>query len=170
MMTVPAYSQLQEARRFHAGLHLGLGLPKIPVSQWRSPISVTGGINSSIRFSHRWAAQISGDGLYTINLGSIDSREGELRFDLFWVSCDLLILMRGGTKNEAFFTVGGGAFSLSQRFDREYTRTNTGGISLGLVNWTHHNRFSSVLEVKWILLFKPNPNPQIASITFGVML
>ena len=163
-VSLPAQDQ-----RFHAGATAGIGLPKIPVSQWRSPLSVAGTLFVNAKITPRFLVQLNGGGLYTFSLGSIDSRSGALRFNLIWGSLDLGIKLRSTMRNETFFIAGGGEFYLSQQFTTE-TEQYTQGLCLGLTHWTHSRTVSAVFELRWFFLFEPSPHPQVATLMLGIAI
>ena len=152
------------------GMTAGFGLPKIPISRFRSPISIVGTGFLNYRPVQKVFLQVTGGALYTFSLGTMDSREGELKFNLIWGSLDAAYHLRGAIRNESFFLMGVGRYHLSQKFDEKETALNTIGINLGLVNWMHRGRFSAVIDIRWHLLFKPSPNPQVATLTLGIIL
>ena len=158
------------SRRVHGGLSVGMGLPKIPLSRFRSPVSVTGGVSLSFRLMRRIGIQTGGYGLYTFNLGTRDGQDGELRFNLAWFSVDVLGHLGGVVKSESFVLVGLGGYHLSRQIEADETIQDTMGLNLGLAHWQHWLRWSSVLEVRWHLLFRPGDNPQVLTLTFGVLL
>lgn len=157
-------------QRVHAGIAAGFGLPSNFYSRFRSPISVLGGGLLNYRVANAYVLQVDGYGLYTFNLGTIDGRGGELRFNLLWTSLDLLRSMKRAAKGESFVAGGVGAYHLSQQFDANETIVNTAGFQLGLVDWRQHARWRSVVEIRWHLLFRPTSNPQVLTVTFGVLL
>jgi len=156
--------------RAHAGLSVGFGLPKIPISPFRSPISVLGGGSLNFRLSRKIALQCDGFGLYTFDLGTGSSQGGKLRFNLTWISLDVLYHLRGLIRSESFVLAGLGGYHLSQQFDEDETILDTMGFNLGLVHWTHWRRWSGVFEVRWHLLFQPSDSPQVLTVTFGLLL
>ena len=169
-MNVDGYSQVSRMRRFHTGISVGFGLPKMPYSHFRMPVSVEGGAALNFRFANKWLIQVDGYGLHTFNLGSASDLEGELRFDLAWVSFELMRSMRGFLRDENFIVAGIGRYHLSQQFDNDKDNLNTMGISLGVADWRHWQRWSMVSEIRWHLLFDPDPKPQVLTVTFGILL
>ena len=157
-------------RRVRASFSAGLGLPKIPISHFRNPVSVLGGGSLNFRLSRKMALQFGGYGLYTFDLGTRSSHEGKLRFDLAWVSLDVLYHLSGVIRSESFVLAGLGDYHLSQQFYEDETVLNTMGLNVGLAYWKHWRRWSSVFEVRWHLLFRPSDNPQVLTLTFGMLL
>ena len=167
--TERGFSGVVAERRVHVGLSAGIGLPKVPFSQFRAPVSVLGGGAINVRLLRRWVLQLDGYGLTTFSLGRVDEREGELRFNLAWASFDILTHLRGVVNGESFLMAGLGRYHLSQQFNADETVTNTMGINLGLVDWKYRRGWNSSLEIRWHLLFHPSSNPQVLTVTFGVM-
>ena len=89
-------SQNTPIKKLRLGISAGLGLPKIPISQFRAPISVMGGTSVTIRFVRKMALQLNGYGLYTFSLGTITNQNDKLRHGY------LLI----------YFVVSGGVFQV----------------------------------------------------------
>ena len=169
-LTIQGYSQIPQSQRFHTGLSIGFGLPKMPFSHFRMPVSILGGGALNYRLSNKWCVQADGYGLYTFSLGTVTGREGKLRFNLAWVSLDLLRHFRGALQNENFILVGFGYYYLSQQFDDDEDILNTTGFSLGMVDWRHWKRWSMFTEIRWHLLFHPSPKPQVFTVTLGILL
>lgn len=157
-------------RKIHAGLAVGFGLPKISFSQFRTPISVLGGGSVNLRLMNRIVLQAGGYGLHTFSLGKINRQEGELIFDLVWASVDLMYRMRGGFSAESFVLLGGGGYHFTKQFGFDKIIVDTPGLSLGISQWFYRKSWSSVLEIKWHLLFRPSDHPQVLTVTFGLML
>ena len=156
-------------RRVHIGFAAGFGLPKIPFSQFRTPISVLGGGSINFRLSDRIAMQLGGYGLHTFSLGKINTQQGELRFNLLWGSFDMMYRWRGSMSGETFVLVGVGGYKVSKQFGFDEYNLNTMGLTLGIAQWTHKRSWSSAIEFKWHLLFKPS-DTQILTVTFVFML
>lgn len=165
-----AMAQDLSAKTIWFGFSAGLGLPKIPISQFRAPVSVLGGGSATVRFIRKMALQINGYGLYTFNLGTVTNRNDKLRFDLAWVSTDLLRYIGGIISNESFVALGLGQYSLYRQYENDQDILKTMGLNIGWINWSYHNRWNSTLEVRWHLLFHPSDKPQILTITFGLLL
>ena len=157
-------------RRIRVGPCVGFGLPKIPISHFRNPISLVGGAAFNCRITNRLVLQLDGEGLTTFSLGTIDQSEGKLRYNQVWSSFDLLYRIKGSIRNESFILIGSGFYHLSQQFDNKEDDINTSGVNLGLVTWMHRGRITRFVDFRWHLLFEPNPNPQVLAVTFGIML
>jgi hypothetical protein len=165
-----AHAQSLELKRFHVSLSGGFGLPKIPFSHFRTPISVLGGTALNMRLFDNWLVQVDGYALYTFNMGTASGEGGELKFNVAWATFDLLRHLRGVYRHSNFILAGVGRYHLMQQFESQKDDLNTTGICLGLVDWRHWKRFSMVTEIRWHLLFDPSPQPQILSITLGILL
>ena len=163
-------AQASQSRRFHAIVTAGFGLPKIPYSHFRTPVSILGGGALNCRMFGRLYVQANAAALYTFNLGTATGNEGDLKFNLQWTSADLLYHVRGVIRTNNLILAGVGRYRLSQRFENEEDDINTTGLCLGLVNWRHWARWSMVTEVRWHLLFEPGSNPQVLTVTLGILL
>ena len=163
-------AQIQDYKDFHASLSVGFGLPKVPFSHFRTPFSVLGGGAVNLRIIGRWHIQANGYGLHTFNLGTASGGDGELKFDVVWGSLDIFRQLRGVYRHSNFLLAGAGRYHLIQRFNDSRDDVNTMGICLGLVDWRHFKRWSMVTEIRWHLLFEPDPKPQILTVTLGILL
>ncbi len=163
-------SQTQSMKTIRFGISAGLGLPKIPIAQFRAPISVLGGGSVNIRFVRKMAFQINGYGLHTFSLGTINNRDDQLRFNVVWASADLFRHIGGIISNESFVALGLGQYHLSRQYEDDVDKLNTIGLNIGWISWSYHTRWNSILEVRWHLLFNPSDKPQIVTITFGFLL
>jgi hypothetical protein len=165
-----SYSQNIQSKTFRFGISAGLGLPKIPIAQFRAPVSVLGGGMVNLRFMQKMALQINGYGLHTFSLGTINNRNDKLRFDVAWISADLQRHIGGIITNETFISLGLGQYMLSRQYENDVDDLNTIGLNVGWISWSYHGRWSSSLELRWHLLFNPSDKPQIVTITFGLLL
>jgi len=159
-----------QRRPIHLGLSVGFGLPKIPFSIYRSPVSILGSTSLNVRLHRKFGIQLNGGALHTFSIGTLDSRKSELRFNLQWGSIDLFYHLRGYFRNESFIFAGMGAYHESRLIEDNEQILNTAGLNLGLVNWTHMRGWTAVFEVRWHLLFKPDDMPQVISLSFGVQI
>ncbi len=163
-------SQNIQMKPFHASFSAGLGLPKIPFAQFRAPVSVLGGASVNFRLVRKIALQIDGYSLHTFNLGTINNRNDELRFDLAWASVDLLRHIGGVISSESFIILGLGRYHLSRQYEDDQDMLSTTGLNIGFTHWIYQLNMNSILEIRWHLLFNPSDHPQVVSITFGLLL
>jgi hypothetical protein len=163
-------SAVMSEQRFHAGLTAGIGLPKVPLSLFRTPVSVLGTGFVNYRIIKKVVLQVDGNGLTTMDLGTVNNRKAELKFDMLWASLNMMIHLSGIYKRESLLLFGMGKYHLSQRYDNDSDDLNTLGINIGFSNWRKNRRWTSVFEIKWHLLFQPSPNPQVFTFVFGIML
>ena len=141
------------------------------MSPFRSPVSVLGGGMVNVGLSPRIRFQANGYGLHTFNLGRIDAQEGKLRFNLAWVSGELMYQLLGRFRGESFITVGVGYYDLSQQYGSAKEDLTTPGIALGVTQWMGRKKMKSSVEIKWHLLFEPKDGlPQVLTVTLGLML
>lgn len=156
-------------QKTYLGVSIGFGLPKIPISRFRTPISVLGGGFLNYRLGTNMALQLNGYGLYTFSLGTVNAQSGELRFNLLWASMDLQRRLRGVIDEGSFLMAGVGGYRLSQQYDNDEDILNTMGLSIGLSQWKRLRRVTSIFEIRWHLLFHPSPKPQVVTVNFGIM-
>jgi hypothetical protein len=151
-------------------LAFGIGYPKIPLSQFRPPISVVS--NAGIHWSplNKWALEISGYGLKTYSLGTINGQDAALKFNAWWVGADVQYQLRGGFNSNNYVCMGLGRYHLNRVLDESKDNLTTSGFCLGYITHFSHIKHSSVLEVRWHLLFEPDDQPQVLTMTFGVLL
>jgi hypothetical protein len=161
---------MPQSGRVGAGFAAGLGLPRIPIARFRSPVSIAGGVFMPVRLHQKLLMQGSGFGLYTFDLGTVDSQSGTLKFNLYGAAVDVGYNIRGAMRNETFIIAGAGLYRLSQQFDDIHDNVSTAGICFGLLNWLHRGRMSMIVDIRWHLLFNPSPNPQLATILLGIKL
>lgn len=154
------------------GMAAGFGLPRVPLSPFRSPVSILGGGLINLGLMPRVRTQINAYGLYTFNLGRIDAQEGKLRFNLAWISGELMYRLLGRYRGESFISAGMGFYDLSQQFGLAEDHIQTAGLCLGIAQWMGRgSKIKSLVEVKWHLLFKPKDGlPQILTVTLGIFL
>ena len=169
-ITVSSQAQNYNTKPVRFGASVGFGLPKIEISHFRTPVSLLGGVMLRVHLFGRFGIQVNGYGLYTISLGSVTEDKGKLRFNVSWVSSDLVYQLRGGLHRESFLSAGGGYYKLHQQFDQRIENYKTPGIGIGLLTCYHRRRLGTMLELRWHLLFEPKSNPQILTITYGILI
>ena len=161
---------ISQLRNVHAGFTGGIGFPNTQISNFRYPISVLGGCFVNFRLLRNYVVQFDGYGLYTFNLGTIDNQGGKLRFNMGWASVDLMRRLRMTADTESFITIGIGGYHLYQAQNEDEKSTTTVGMSLAMMGWSYKAQTSTVFELRWHILFNPDPKPQVLTLTFGLML
>ncbi|RKY82081.1 hypothetical protein DRQ07_02290 [candidate division KSB1 bacterium] len=163
LLSTTIYSQIRPS------VFLGIGLPKIPVTSVSrtSPFSVTGGLLASVPVFRRIIIQVHGNGLYSFDLGSAISQSKKFKFNLLWTGIDLGYSLRYSPMNRSSVILGISEYSLSQTWEDMSDNLNTAGICLGLSNIKSGLHANTIFEIKWHLLFHPEPMPQVLTITFG---
>ena len=157
-------------RTIRPSLGVGIGYPKISLSQFRPPISVAGNTGIHWSVTNKWALEATGYGLKTFSLGTVTDQKATLKFDAWWVGLDLQYQLLGDFNNTNYLCAGLGRYHLYRRLDTEIDRLYTPGLCLGYVSHLSHLKRSSVIEVRWHLLFEPDDQPQILTLTFGILL
>ena len=157
-------------RKLHMSVGGGIGLPKIPFSQYRTPISFLLNASLPVKVMPSFWLQGTGGVLSTISLGSINSSDRDMRFNLAWAGFEGMYRIRYSFEGDAFITAGLGEYHLSQLFDEKEDILNTLGFSLALVNWNYGLKYKTVFSLRWHILFEPDDNPQVATVTMGFLL
>jgi hypothetical protein len=166
---LPLQAKIPLPKRFYGGLSIGVGLPKIPLSHFRAPVSVLGTGMMHYRLDQKIRLQLEGGGLTTFNLGTASREAGTLTFNFLWSSFDVQWRIMGHIRRESFLSAGPGYYQLNQEFDNDKVNLNTFGVNLGLISWTWKNKWISLFDLRWHLLFKPKNNPQVLTISFGIV-
>lgn len=149
------------------GISAGIGLPKIPVSQFRTPISVLGGCMGHVSVLPKWGIQIDGNALTTFSLGTVNQAGGDLKFEILWGSLALTYQLKGLIRSRSNLILGIGKYYLTQQFDQAEESIQPSGMNLGFSNWMAGRKWRGILEVRWHMLFRPGEDPQVLTITYG---
>jgi len=157
-------------RTLHTNLSLGIAYPQIPLSQFRPPIGITGSAGMQWRLHNKWALHSAVNGLKTFSFGTVTGAKATLKFDVIWISLNMQYVVSNNFESVNFFAFGTGWYRLNRQLDRDIDENSTPGLSLGFVNNTVHRKHSSILELRWHLLFQPDDNPQVLTITYGILL
>ncbi|MBN2103727.1 hypothetical protein JW835_06780 [bacterium] len=157
-------------KTIQANLSLGLAYPQIPLSQFRPPIGITGTIGLGWRFHDKWAFCGNGNALKTFSLGTITGKNATLKFDAFWFAGNVQYTLTNDFHKKNILSLGMGGYKLNRQLDDDIDNVKTPGIGLGFINHTHHEKFRGIFEIKWHLLFKPEDNPQILTVTYGILI
>jgi len=152
---------------FNPGINIGIGLPKIPISHYRTPVSVCGGIVTYVGIASRFAFNVSGNALYTLNLGSVLEGKSTLKFNMIWANVCLDYTLKASMHSESHVSSGIGYYNLFQQFDDDKDTVNTAGFTVGIITNRIGRKTISQFEVRWHLLFEPEPNPQVLTVKFG---
>ncbi len=163
------YSGLYDSQYnlFNPGINIGIGLPKIPISHYRTPVSVCGGMVIYIGIASRFTFNVSGNALYTFNLGSVLEGKSTLKFNMIWGNVCLDYKLKESLHSESYISPGIGYYNLYQMFDDDINKVNTAGFTVGVITNRIGKKTISQFEVRWHLLFKPEPNPQVLTVKFG---
>lgn len=148
----------------------GIGYPQIRLSQFRTPIAVTATTGAQWRLTNKWALSGSVNALRTFSLGTITGEKATLKFNTIWGSLNLEYRISGNYRSASFLSVGSGYYHLDRQIDREIDRLKTPGFSLGLVTHTALINRATSLRMTWHLLFRPDDQPQILTLTLGILL
>ncbi|MCD6115500.1 hypothetical protein J7K93_00655 [bacterium] len=151
-------------------VHVGIGLPKIPVNRIsrRTPFSFTAGAELTIPILRRNIIQVHSDGLYTIDLGSaISGTNKDFKFNLLWAGIDFGYSVRNNPINRSSVMAGISRYYLSQVWEDSRDNLSTFGMCLGLSYLNKGIKHNTVFEIRWHLLFNPNPMPQVLTVVFG---
>ena len=157
-------------KRVHAALSAGLGIPKIPFSNFRTPVSILGGASVNLRLMRRIAVQLKGNGLYTFSLGTGNGQDGEFRFNLLYGTLDLMYRVRGNIRQEFFVSAGLGQYSLDMQVNDNIADQTTSGFTIALTSWTFRKKLGTEFELRWHVLFEPGSDIQILTLMFGLIL
>ncbi|HDQ44982.1 MAG TPA: hypothetical protein ENN17_05705 [bacterium] len=159
-----------QAGRPHFGFSAGLGLPKIPLSQFRTPVSFLASGMVYMPVYARMGIQMDGNALTTVSMGTVNRAEDDFKFDLIWASASLTYRMRGLMESRAALMAGFGVYRIDRRIDRRNDRLDTSGFTLGMSQWMKPGGRGGYFEIRWHLLFKPEDNPQVLTLTYGFLL
>lgn len=155
-------------QKFEACISTGFGLPKIPVSQYRPPVSLLAGMDMSALLSNKIGLQAGAYALKTFSLGTVNDAPDLLIFDVYWASLALMYQLRGMMEDDrTALLIGGGYYNIDQRFKIRRDKLSTPGFNLGLSHVTRHKKYTGKFEIRWHLLFEPGDNPQWATVTYG---
>lgn len=168
MMVSVSLASVQD-RALSGGVQFGFGLPKAPY-RFRMPISVTGGVMLNYQLNDKIQFQSTANTLTSFDLGTIDGKDGDLKFDLNWVNLSGLYKVRGKFSVGSYLLLGAGYYQLNQKFDNSHDKLNTYGFVLGISNNQLSRKVKTVFDLKWHLLFEPSPQPQLLTVTFGILL
>lgn len=151
-------------------LSAGLAYPQIPLSQFRPPIGATGSLGLHYRVHDPWWIHASANGLKTFSLGTITNEKAELKFDALWLSLDAYHTLSRDFHRIHLISAGMGWYKLNRQLDRDVDNVKTAGINLAFVRQSFRGKLGSVFEIRWHLLFQPDDNPQILTVTFGILI
>ncbi|MFO7890150.1 MAG: hypothetical protein R6V04_07400 [bacterium] len=147
-----------------------MGFPKIPISHYRAPISVSGGIVTYVIITNKTAFHISGNGLYTFNVGSVIKSKNKLRFNLICSTLCFDYKLKFSMNTESYLSSGIGYYNLFQQFDDDKDKLNTAGFNLGVTTNTLGKKVITQFDIRWHLLFNPEPKPQVLTVNIGFLL
>jgi len=86
---------------------------------------------------------------------------------MIWAGIDIGYSIRTSPMNRSSIIAGIGLYSLSQLWNDTEENVQTAGMSLGLSNMRYKFRHGTLFEIKWHLLFEPDPMPQVLTVTIG---
>ncbi|MBN1780032.1 hypothetical protein JW948_02830 [bacterium] len=148
----------------------GIGYPQIPLSQFRPPIGVTGNVGVQWRIAGRWAVHTSVNAMKTFSLGTVTGNKATLRYNLQWAGGHILYAVGNEYIKTNYVAVGAGYYALDRQLDRNIDNVDTPGINLGFISHTGGLKARTQFELRWHLLFEPGDNPQVLTMTFGILI
>lgn len=166
------YSMLPQSSKniFTPAISMGIGFPKIPISHFRAPISVCGGLSTYFNLTNKIIFHLSGNGLYTFNLGSVTKGKSTLKFNLIWGNVCFDYKLKFSMNTVSYLSPGIGYYNLSQQFDEDQYKLNTTGFNIGIITNTLGKKMITQYEIRWHLLFNPEPKPQVLTLKIGFLL
>jgi hypothetical protein len=170
MAAANGHAALTGEKPVHVTFGAGIGYPQIPLSQFRPPIAITGTLGIQWRLMNKWALSGSANALRTFSLGTITTEKAHLKFDMVWGSLNLEYVISGDFNRKSFLCVGSGLYRLDRQIDQETDQVKTPGLSLAFVTHTVLFKYASAFRVTWHLLFRPSDQPQILTLTLGILL
>ena len=90
-------------------------------------------------------------------------------FNMIWGNLCLDYKLRASLHSESHVSTGIGYYNLYQQFDDDKDQVNTAGFTIGVITNRFGTKIISQFEVRWHLLFKPEPNPQVLTVKFGLV-
>ncbi|MBN1895932.1 hypothetical protein JW906_15705 [bacterium] len=155
-----------DGRRISAGVSAGIGMPKLALSEYHSPLSILSGLMIHVSPPGPLDLQINGFGLTTFSLGKVHGTGDDPRFDLAAVTLDVMKSVGGAWTRSSFILAGAGKYRVRQNSG---TETCT-GLQLGLVSGSRVGAMNAFFEVRWHLLLHSGPDPQVLTLTLGLRL
>jgi hypothetical protein len=168
LTALPILAQMNDG--FRIGISGGIGFPKISYTNYRLPVSVLTGIHGQQPLGEKWMLRAETFGLTTIHFGTWNGSHLPLKFNLLWASLNGCFRMTGYFGSSSWLTAGIGGYSLDQRFGEKTARLRTSGINIGLSTRQSGMTNRMLIDIRWHLLFRPSPNPQVFTITLGFLL
>jgi len=153
-------------RRLSAGLSAGIGMPKLTLSEYHSPVSILSSLMIHVTPPGPLDLQVNGFGLTTFSLGKVHGTGGNPRFDFAALSLDVMKSIGGAWTRDSFILAGLGRYRVRQNSG---TETCT-GFQLGLVSGSRMGALKTFFEVRWHLLLHPESDPQVLTLTLGLRL
>jgi len=167
----PRYSHGQHTmlKPIKFGFQIGVGLPKVPFAIYHPPVGISASINLNLKLNKKFVFQVNANGLHAFNLGTVTSKKSSFNFDLLWFGTDIMFNMRQSLFSRQFIVVGAGRYKLNQLIDTSSDNLITSGINLGFIQWSHHEQWTTTIDMRWHLLFEPSPKAQVLIITIGML-
>lgn len=152
------------------GISAGFGLPQMPPSQYRFPVSVFGKADLHLRLHEKFFIKTDAAAMTSFHLGAINNQKGSFRFDLRYYTAALAGRWRSSGRSTGYVYLGMGKYHLNQEINDSKYNQVTSGLNLGLEYIRMRESLSTTFELGWHLLFHPSPNPQVLTIGFGLLL
>lgn len=160
---------LEENKKIYGGFTAGIGIPKLPTSNFRTPVSVYTGINAQSWLKGKIGVRASASALYTFSLGTSTKESGTLKFSLLYGNLDLMYRISQTRISESAFVAGLGRYSVNQQIHENKSDWATSGFSMGIVSWRQHRKLRSQFELRWHLLFEPESEIQFLTLGYGIL-
>jgi hypothetical protein len=148
----------------------GFGLPQIPTSRYRGALSILGNGSVRIRLHPRWMLKTEASALTSFSLGTTHDGQGRFQYDTQSATVSPMWAWKRSDRTPSYFYGGWGRYHFIQQIDAQRVDISTSGIRLGAEFHRTHRWCTTFTDLSWHMLFEPSENPQILTVSFGIIL
>jgi hypothetical protein len=155
--------------RIQLGASAGIGFPQIPMSRFRTPVSILGTATFRLIPAGKTRVRMDASALTSFKTGTVNGQNGTMKYDMRYAT---LCAGREFRKQHDASTVvflGLGMYRIDKQIDRTVEKYDTRGLNAGAEFLNLRRSARTFFDLNWHLLFKPGSNPQILTMTFGIL-
>jgi hypothetical protein len=155
--------------RVQIGAGAGIGFPQIPLSRFRTPVSVLGTASLRVRPFGRYFLKTEASALTSFKTGTVNGRDGTMRYNLQYATVAAGREFKRHREASVILFLGAGRYRVDRQIDQTVEDRETGGVNAGFEFLNDRPSFDTFFTLNWHLLFEPGSNSQLLTLTFGFL-
>jgi hypothetical protein len=107
--------------------------------------------------------------LTSFNTGTVNGRSGTMKYDLQYAVFAAGREIKSFRDDSALLFLGAGWYRVNKQIDQSVEDRETRGVNIGIEFLHNRPAFDTFYALNWHLLLEPGSNPQLLTLTFGLL-